>query len=171
MQMMKQSNPVDQPLYHLSNTLSSPLILIHRHDVPNWFRQIPNLNTYVMDGYGPWSVSLDSKGNAVCTESDEGPVVVHYCPGFSLGSCLVTIKEDGVVFSGNSIPMTTRLDEGGVLSEMKSVQRAMESLEGVKELTGVDTCVSSREGAQTVGEWGNFVNEKVKTLERYLPAN
>ena len=76
--------------------------------------------------------ALDSTGKAVCDESSSGPIIIHYCPGFSLGSCVVEMKDDSIVFSGNAVPMTSRLDEGGVLSEMKSVRRAMESLEELK---------------------------------------
>ena len=169
LEMMASTNPSNQPLLELSKSLSSPLIIIHRHDVPQWFRMIPNLNAHVLDGYGPWYVSLDPEGVAICKDDPSvgGNVELHYCPGFSLGSIVVSVPGDGVVFTGNSLPFSSRLDGEGVLSEMKNVGRAVESLEGIRGWGGVGKVVSSREGAREVGGWGDFVKAKVDMLERF----
>ncbi|GMH46664.1 hypothetical protein TrRE_jg13341 [Triparma retinervis] len=170
-EMLASTNPSNQPLLHLSNSLSSPLIIIHRHDVPPWLRMVPGLNLHVLDGYGPWSLSLSPSGSAVCSPSSPsygcGFVFLHHCPGFTLGSVVVSVPGDGLAFTGNAVPVTERLDGGGVISEMKSVGRAMESLGGIRGWKGVGRIVTSREGAREVGGWEEFVDGKVGVLERF----
>jgi len=106
-------------------TITSQMkVIAHRHAIP--FRyQNKKLVDYVLEGYGPWSVSM-SEGDVRDLskeddhDSDMNAVKIYYTPGFTPGTLTTIVpnvlasggrQRSGLIFSGNIIPVE---DEYGI---------------------------------------------------------